>query len=57
VKPEASCQLLLAENNYMLGNPQVNLKLIDYENRSPWFPGSVVFGIGVGENKAVAGGI
>jgi hypothetical protein len=21
----------------------------DYENRSPWFPGSLVFGIGVGE--------
>jgi hypothetical protein len=57
VKPEGSSQLLLAENNYMLGNPLLNLKLIDYENRSPWFPGSVVFGIGVGENKAVAGGI
>jgi len=47
----------LAENNYMLGNPLLNLKLIDYENRSPWFPGSVVFGFGVGENKTIAGGI
>jgi hypothetical protein len=57
VKPEGSGQLLLAENDYMLGNPLLNLKLIDYENRSPWFPGSVVFGIGVGENQAVAGDI
>src|SRR6266550_3473350 len=30
------------------------LQIIDYENRSPWFPGSVVFGTGVGEGKAVA---
>jgi hypothetical protein len=53
-------QLPLAENNYMLdiSNAQRHryLKIIHYENRSPWFPGSVVFGIGVGENKAVAGG-
>jgi hypothetical protein len=33
------------------------LKSTDYENRSPWFPGSVVFGFGVGEKQAVAGGI
>src|SRR5438270_123031 len=33
------------------------LQIIDYENRSPWFPGSVVFGTGVGEGKARAGGI
>jgi hypothetical protein len=57
VKPEESGKLLLAENNYMLGNALLNLKLIDYENRSPWFPRSVVFGIGVGENQALAGGI
>jgi hypothetical protein len=41
----------------MLCNSLSNLKLIDYENRSPWFPGSVVVGIGVGENQAIAGGI
>ncbi len=53
----SSGQLLLAENNYMLGDPLSNLKLTDYENRSPWFPGSVIFGIGVGENKAGVGDI
>jgi hypothetical protein len=37
----------------MLGKSLSNLKPIDYENRSPWFPGSVVFGIGAGE-KSVA---
>jgi hypothetical protein len=49
--------LLSGENGYMLGDSLTNLKLIDYENRSPRFPGSVVFGTGVGENKAIAGGI
>jgi hypothetical protein len=32
-------------------------KIVHYENKSPQFPGSVVFGTRVGENKVISGGI
>src|SRR6266496_2575303 len=47
-------RLLSAENGYMLGHSLSNLELTDYETRSPWFPGSVVIGIGVGKDQALA---
>src|SRR6266404_2380468 len=37
--------------------PTRYVKVINYENRSPQFPGSFVFGIGVGQKPAIVGGI
>jgi hypothetical protein len=53
----ALAHFMVAPRAALTLHPNRYVRVINYENRSSWFPGSLVFGIGVGEKPTIVGGI